>query len=114
MGAEMRDAFLAAARAGLDRFGPQGLEYLYRLIQRMARNDRGFRQLKAQDLCRAFERQASADFGRLAPHVLERWGLATGGDLGRAVFLLADHRCLSLEEGETLEEYAAAGPFRFH
>jgi uncharacterized repeat protein (TIGR04138 family) len=114
MGAEIRDAFLAAARAGHDRFAPRGLEYLYRLIQRMARKERGFRHLEARELCRAFERQAAADFGLLAPHVLERWGLPTGAHLGRAVFLLADHRCLSLEEGESLEEYAAAGPFRFH
>jgi hypothetical protein len=36
--------------------------------------------------------------------------LVTGADLGRAVLLLAAKGCLNLDPGESLEDYAAAGP----
>lgn len=113
MPADLRRAYLAAAREGAGAFAPAGLEYLYHLVLRLARQGSGFRHVPASRLCRAFRDQAAGDFGKLAPHVLERWGLGSGGDLGRAVFLLAGRKCLSLNEGETLEEYEAAGVFRF-
>jgi hypothetical protein len=45
--------------------------------------------------------------------VIGRWGLGSGEAVGRAVFLLAESKCLSLGDGETLEQYAAAGTFQF-
>lgn len=121
MGADSRAAFQAAfqaaVRAGMDRFAPRGLEYLAFLVMAIAGKGAGpgapSRDIPPADLCRVFRDRASADFGRLAPRVLSRWGLASGGDLGKAIFLLAEKSCFSLNNGETWEEYAAAGEFRF-
>ena len=106
-------AFMAAVRQAAGQFAPRGLEYVYHQVLRLARRGSGFRQVPAPEFCRVFLEMASADFGNLALHVLERWGLRSGEDLGRAIFLLAERKCLSLADGETLEDYAAAGVFRF-
>lgn len=113
MAPDLRSAFLAASDRASGAVGARGLEYLYRLILRLSRQGGSFRQVPPAELCRAFERHAGREFGRLAPVVAGRWGLRSGTDLGRAVFLLAEQRCLALPEGETLDEYAAAGDFDF-
>jgi uncharacterized repeat protein (TIGR04138 family) len=95
--------------AGADAFSPSGLEYLLALIQRTAAQGKGFRDLRAEELCRAFGRAAKQDFGPFLADALDRFGIRTGAELGRAVFLLAAQGCLALREGETLEEYAACG-----
>jgi uncharacterized repeat protein (TIGR04138 family) len=114
---DARAGILAAARAGADRFEPRGLEYLYVLIVRLARKGPvaggAPRHLAPAELCRAFREAASADFGRLASHVVERWGLASGGQVGGAVRLLAEQGCLKSEADEAWEDYDAAGLFRF-
>lgn len=117
---DIRACLLAAARAGADRFAPRGLEYLYVLVTRLARQaqqgpaaGQATRHVKPAELCRAFRNAASADFGSLAPHVLGRWGLPSGGRLGEAVRLLAEQGCLSPEADEAWEEYEVAGIFRF-
>lgn len=108
MPGDIRAAFQEAVLAAAGAFSPRGLEYLHHLVRRGARGGQS-----PAELCRAFRDKAAADFGAMAGHVARRWGLATGADLGRAVFLLAGKKCLSLEAGETLDEYAAAGEFRF-
>lgn len=110
MGLDPRAAFLAAARAGLADFDARGLDYLQRLVARLSRGPSGYRAVSAAALCAGFRAHAAADFGALASHVASRWGLASGADLGRAVLLLADGGCLTLDPGESLEDYAAAGP----
>jgi uncharacterized repeat protein (TIGR04138 family) len=94
---------------GADAFSHSGLEYLLALVQRAAAQGKGYRDLRAEELCRAFARAAAQDFGPFLPDALDRFGIRTGADLGRAVFLLAAQGCLALREGETLEEYAACG-----
>lgn len=113
MSLDRKAAFLGAVRQGAGDFAPRGLEYVYHQVIRLARQGSGYRQVPALEFCRVFQELAAADFGRLAPHVLETWGLRSGEALGRAIFLLADWKCLSVKHGETLEEYAAAGSFRF-
>lgn len=110
MGLDSGSAFLAAIRAGRADFDPRGLEYLLRLIARLSRGPSGRREVPAAALCEGFRVHAAADFGPMAAHVASRWGLASGSDLGRAVQLLADTGCLTLDPGECQEDYAAAGP----
>ena len=105
----LREGYMTMLREGKDSFSPAGLEYLQRLIQRAAFQGKGYRDLRAAELCDAFRRAAAADFGPFLPEALEGFGIRTGADLGRAVFLLAAQGCLALREGETLEEYAAGG-----
>jgi uncharacterized repeat protein (TIGR04138 family) len=135
---DLRQAYLEMHKAGLNRpaganrsagsgpsadggFPPACLDYLYRLIFHLAgsaknRGDQApaYRHLPASEICHALQRQAQADFGDLAGAVMESWGIGSGGDIGRAIFLLARFNCLSLREGESLEEYAAAGRLRFN
>jgi uncharacterized repeat protein (TIGR04138 family) len=113
MSTDIRTAYLAMRRKGTDAFPPECFEYLFHLIYRTAFQGKGFRDLPAPELCRMFRIQVAADFGAFATEAMERFGLKTYGDMGRAVFLLAEHGCLSIREGETLQDYEAAGPLRF-
>lgn len=106
MGADLKSAYLEMRRQGEADFPPQSLEYVYRLVLLASRQGNGHRHLTAPELGRAFQIQAALDFGVLTPAVLGRWGIRTHRDLGRVVFQLARHRCLSLGEGESLEDYA--------
>jgi uncharacterized repeat protein (TIGR04138 family) len=108
-GDRLRAAHLALLREGRTEFPPAGLEYLVRVIQRAAFQGKGYRDLRAADVCEAFRRAAAADFGPFLAETLEGFGMRTGADLGRAVFALAAHGCLALRAGEGPEEYAACG-----
>ena len=112
MSAGIRSANLRILRAGGATFPPECLEYLYRLIHRACFAGEGYRDLPAAELCSLFRMQVGADFGIFADDVLHRWGLRNHGDLGSAVFLLAENGCLVLREGETREDYEAQGPIR--
>ena len=121
MSGDLRSAFQEAVRQAAGSFPPRGLEYVHHLVLWRARAPGApstapsgkYRPVAARELCRVFRDRAASDFGPLAGHVVRRWGLTSGLDLGRAVFLLAGQKCLSLEEGETLDDYASAGEFRF-
>jgi uncharacterized repeat protein (TIGR04138 family) len=99
-------------REGAESFSPAGLEYLFRLVQRASFQGKGFRHLGAAELCKLFSRAAAEDFGSFTEEALSGFGIATGAQLGRAVFLLASHGCLTLGAGESLEEYAAVGALK--
>lgn len=109
MPGDLRAAHAAMLRGGEDHFSPAGLEYLLRLLQRSAFQGEGYRDVGAAEACERFRRAVAEDFGPFAARALADFGMPTGADLGRAVFLLARHGCMSLREGETLEEYAACG-----
>ena len=113
MASDLRAAYLAQLRSGDDSFPPECLEYVFQLVFRASYRGKGFRDLPAAELFRIFHRQVADDFGSFAPNALDRFGLRSGGDLGRAIFLLAGSGCLSLGQGETLEAYASLGPIRF-
>lgn len=113
MGSDIRMAYLEMRRAGKDRFPPQCWEYIYRFVFQASLNGKDFQHLSARELCPAFSAQVRADFGALTGHVLERWDLASFGDLGQAIFLLAEYNCFKLNATDTLEEYIAAGPIHF-
>jgi uncharacterized repeat protein (TIGR04138 family) len=113
MSSDVRAAYLGQLRAGMDTFPPECLEYVFQLVFRASYRGKGFRDLSAAELFRIFNRQVADDFGSFASNALDRFGLRTGEDLGRAIFLLARSGCLSLGQGETLEAYASLGPIRF-
>ncbi|MBW8887153.1 MAG: hypothetical protein JF616_05270 [Fibrobacteres bacterium] len=105
----LREAHLAMFRDGAETFSPAGLEYIQRLLQRIAFQGKGYRDLRAMEACDAFRTATAADFGPFLAETLDGFGIRTGADLGRAIFLLAAQGCLTLREGESLEEYAACG-----
>ncbi len=111
MATDLRVAYLSMRKRGSDAFPPECLEYLMQLIFRLSFQGKGFRDLLPADLCRIFRSQAREDFGAFTDEALERFGIRCGDDLGKAVFLLAEHHCLILKDGESREDYAAAGSF---
>jgi uncharacterized repeat protein (TIGR04138 family) len=113
MAVDIRAAHLAMRRSGSDAFPPECLEYLLHLVFRASFQGKGFRDLAAAELCRIFLDRACADFGSFAAETMDRFGLKTFDDVGRAVFLLAEHGCLTLRDGETRADYAAAGAILF-
>ena len=116
MSVDVRSAYLAQLRGGREgrgSFSPECLEYLFHIIYRATFQGKVYRDLPAAELCRIFRAQAAADFGAFAGETMKRFGLASYGDLGRAVELLARTGCLTLREGESPEEYAAMGNIRF-
>jgi uncharacterized repeat protein (TIGR04138 family) len=113
MPVDVRTAYLAQLRERGDSFSPECLEYLFHIIYRATFQGKVHRDLPAAELCRIFRTQAAADFGAFAGEAMKRFGLDSYGDLGSAVGLLARAGCLSLREGESLEEYAAMGSIRF-
>ena len=114
MSADIRLAYLGMRKAGENRFPPEFLEYLYRFVFRASLKGKDFQHVKTSELCSGFQSQVIADFGTMTEQVLKRWGIRSFGDLGDAVFLLAEHGCFNLIEQDTREEYAAAGPIRIY
>ncbi len=112
MGVDIRTAYLEIRKSGETRHPPEFLEYLFRLVFRASARGKRFEHLAAPELCATFQTQVLADFGELAGVVLERWGVRTFGELGRAVFLLAAHGCFVMRAEDNLEDYEAAGPIR--
>lgn len=110
-GERLREAYLAMLLEGKETFSPAALEYIQRLLQRIAFQGKGYRDLRAAELCEAFRAAVAADFGPFLPETLDGFGIKTGADLGRAVFLLSAQGCLTLREGESLDEYAVCGDF---
>ncbi|MEO6097945.1 MAG: hypothetical protein ABIW76_20700 [Fibrobacteria bacterium] len=113
MASDLRAAYLGQLRAGIDSFPPECLEYVFQLVFRASYRGKGFRDLSVTEVFHIFHRQVADDFGSFSSNALDRFGLRTGEDLGRAIFMLARSGCLSLGEGETLAAYAALGPMRF-
>jgi uncharacterized repeat protein (TIGR04138 family) len=113
MAADLPKAYLAMLRSGPVDFPPACLEYLLHSILRASYRGDGFRDLAAAEVCRTFRAQAAADFGAFASDAMARFGIRTFDDLGRAIFLLAKHGCLTLQDGESRADYAAAGELRF-
>jgi uncharacterized repeat protein (TIGR04138 family) len=113
MPADVRNAYLVQLREGRESFSPECLEYLFHIIYRATFQGKAFRDLPPAELCLIFRAQATADFGAFAEETMRRFGLDSYGDLGRAVELLARTGCLTMREGESLDEYAALGAIRF-
>jgi uncharacterized repeat protein (TIGR04138 family) len=114
---DLKQAYLDMLAYGEATHPPACYDYVYRLIYRLSglqKPGSAAHHSPVGDVCRAFEAQVHADFGDLAGSVLTEWSLASFAHLGGIVFQLARHGLLALGEGESLEEYAAAGPFHFH
>ena len=110
---DIKSAFWNLVRMGKADFPPAAFEFTYRVIRQASRRAGGYRHLDPVEAGTAFRAAAALEFGKLAPWVLEHWGLKSGRDLGHLIGLLAKQNCLTLRAGESMEEYAIIGPFQF-
>jgi uncharacterized repeat protein (TIGR04138 family) len=110
MGTDLRMAYLEMRRVGKQQFPPEFLEYLYRFVFSISLKGKDFQHLSPSILCKAFPVQIKSDFGEMSTKVLSEWRVTSFGDLGRAIFQLAEFGCFKLNEQDSLEEYESAGP----
>jgi uncharacterized repeat protein (TIGR04138 family) len=52
---------------------------------------------------------ARREFGRFAPVVFREWGIASGEDVGRIVFLLVESRQLSARQEDSVDDFRRGG-----
>jgi hypothetical protein len=96
-------------RDGLAAYPPAALHYVLTLVRHAAREGA---PLSPEVVTAHFRRAVRADFGPLYDLVLEDWGLTTPARLGEAVSVLGRAGCLSTDDGDAPELYAAdALPF---
>ena len=65
----------------------------------------GARHVSGQELVRGAMDYAFAEYGSLAPEVLEYWGLHTGHDLGVIVFRMIRAGILSASKEDRIEDF---------
>ncbi len=65
--------------------------------------------LSPEKICSLFGRRARKEFGRFSGLVLETWRVRSSADVGRAVFKMVKHKCLTLSGTETLKDFERAG-----
>jgi len=79
-------------------FTMQALEQTYKLIKER-------RHVSGQELLEGIRQVALKEFGFLARHTLEQWGLGATGDFGDIVFLLIEEGMLSKTESDRREDF---------
>ncbi|MFC1585908.1 hypothetical protein ACFL5V_10210 [Fibrobacterota bacterium] len=65
--------------------------------------------LSPEKICSLFSSRASQEFGSFSKLVLETWNVRSSSDIGRAVFKMAEHKCLTLLGTETMRDFERAG-----
>lgn len=61
--------------------------------------------LSPEKICVLFSRGVRKSFGRFAEIVLNDWNIRSSRDVGKAVFAMAEHGCLTLSGTEKLEDF---------
>ena len=105
MAADWKTAYATMHLRGDAAFPPAGLYYVLQ-IARLAFQNREGRKINPGELLEDFRRQTRRDFGVLVSRVLEDWNFHSPEDLGRAVVLLGQYGCLTLEPTDTVEAFA--------
>jgi uncharacterized repeat protein (TIGR04138 family) len=67
--------------------------------------DESVRHVTGQQLCEAIRRYALQQYGPLAKHVLDHWGVHTTGDFGDIVFNLIDIGQMKKTESDRREDF---------
>src|SRR2546426_5006634 len=67
------------------------------------------RPLGGGGLRRGVTELARRTFGQFAPVVFREWGIASGEDVGRIVFLLVESRQLSARSEDTMDDFRHGG-----
>jgi len=73
------------------------------------RRDTATRHLSGQELLQGVIRLARQEFGRLAPMVFREWGIGSGEDIGRIVFLLVEAGQLSARREDSIADFQGGG-----
>ena len=108
MAADWKSAYADMQVRGEAAFPPAGLHYVLQLTRLAAQVHEGH-AITPEQLLEDFRRQTRRDFGALVSTVLEDWKFHSPEDLGRAVVLLGQYGCLTLDAADTVESFSLLG-----
>ena len=61
--------------------------------------------VNGQTLCKGLHRMAMEKYGMLAKLVLNNWNIHTTRDFGEIVYLMIDHKWMSAQPTDTIEDF---------
>jgi uncharacterized repeat protein (TIGR04138 family) len=110
--AEMREKLERIARSD-GRYSPGAVRFIYeglgytvkKLVTRPG-------HVTGQILCEGLKRRAVEKWGRLAVLVLKTWGVTTTRDFGEIVYLLIEHKWMSAQPTDTIDDFNEVYDFK--
>jgi uncharacterized repeat protein (TIGR04138 family) len=88
------------------RFVQEGLSYTAKKVA----SEPG--HVSGQALCEGLRRLAVKKWGRLAMLVLNSWGVRTTRDLGELVYLMIEHKWMSAQPTDSIDDFNDVYDFR--
>jgi len=88
------------------RFSPQALRFVHQGLGYTAKKvvaEPG--HVSGQTLSEGLKRLATKKWGRLAMLVLNSWGVKTTRDFGEIVYLMIDHKWMSAQPTDSIEDF---------
>ncbi|RKY11486.1 MAG: hypothetical protein DRP65_04110 [Planctomycetota bacterium] len=86
------------------KFVYEGLGATIRKIKEAADEDQP-RHISGAELSKGLAELAIERWGRLSRMVLNRWGVSTTRDLGEIVYLMINHKWMTAQETDTIEDF---------
>lgn len=99
------------ARAQQGPFALAAYDFVLRGLDRTIRSLPEVRHVSGQELVVGIERFAKDEFGPMAKHVLNSWGVTRTQDFGEIVFHLVEQGVLRKTEEDRIEDFADAFDF---
>lgn len=93
------------------RYPPAAFEFLFRGLERAAKRVHGERKARearhvtGQQLCEGLRLEAIANWGLLAPTVLQRWRIRRTRDFGEMVMLLIGLEVFARQDSDRIEDF---------
>jgi uncharacterized repeat protein (TIGR04138 family) len=88
------------------RYSPRAVRYVYEGLSYTAKklvSKPG--HVTGQTLCEGLRKRAVEKWGRLALVVLNTWGVRTTRDFGEIVWLLIEHKWMSAQPADTIDDF---------
>jgi uncharacterized repeat protein (TIGR04138 family) len=88
------------------RYSPQALKFVYEglgyTVKKMTVEPT---HVSGQTLCKGLKKLAREKWGRLAMLVLNTWGVKTTRDFGEIVFSLIEHKWMSAQPTDSIDDF---------
>jgi uncharacterized repeat protein (TIGR04138 family) len=95
------------------RFSPQALKFILEGLDYVAKKRTTERRhVSGQTLCGELKELALEKWGRLAVLVLNSWGVKTTADFGEIVFTLIDHKWMSAQPTDSIDDFKDVYDFK--
>jgi len=93
--------------AGEDgRFSAPAIRFVYEGLGYTAKNVATEpKHVSGQTLCEGLKKLALEKWGRLAPLVLNTWGIQKTRDFGEIVYLMISHQWMSAQPSDSIEDF---------